>query len=120
MGLDAKKMGPVRSVPDLGAMERRKEAEIGFLLANIEEMQKHLRLVTSELWSEVVAYLKGREIRAVNALLSENDDRKVACLQGEIRVYRLLMQQEEELRNAIAAYQAKLDSLRRPAGVSAT
>jgi len=112
MGLDARKFGPVRSVPSLAAREQARQQEIAALAARIDECEHHQALVSSELWQKVVEFLTKREGLALSQLAHEDDDKRFFRLQGEIRAYRFLMQQEPDLRNAVAVYKARIAALK--------
>jgi len=112
MTLDARKMGHVRSVPDMAAKEQVKAQEIARLQSLLDELSDHAMLISSDLWGEVVKFLNKREIKALDALAHGSDERELFRLQGEIRVYKYLMRQEQDLANAKAAYEARIKVLK--------
>jgi len=112
MPLNPENLGPVRSIPDPALAERKRQMQIAQLEAKIGSAKEHMALISSELWSEVVAFLQKLERAALYALAAQSDDREIGRLQGEIRVYRGLQREQKEMANALAAYDAQLQRLK--------
>jgi len=107
-----KNLGPVRSVPSREEMEGQRQQEIARLQAQVDEMREHLKLISSELWGNLIAYMQKRERTAISAMIAEENERNVWRLQGEIRVYRYLARQPEDVATAIEKGQQRIESLK--------